>query len=167
MPATRSRCCRLSAAVEMIALSHEPIDPAALLRDFSRGLDDAGAIASFVGLVRKDGDEAVEALVLDHRRGFTEAAIAGAAADAAGRWPLRKIMIVHRVGRVAVGDAVVFVATAAAHRRAAFEACDFLMDFLKTDAPFWKKQIGRSGERWIEPSAGDYSDRARWNMKDS
>ncbi len=146
----------------MIVLSHEPIEPAALLRDFSRGLADAGAIASFVGLVRKDGDEAVEALVLDHRPGLTESAIARAAAEAGDRWLLLESLIVHRVGRVAVGEAIVFVATAAAHRRAAFEACDFLMDFLKTDAPFWKKQIGRSGDRWIEPRTGDYNDRARW-----
>lgn len=150
----------------MATLTQDPIDPSALLRDFSRGLDDAGAIATFVGLVRQDGDEAVEALVLDHRPGLTEAAIARAAAEAGDRWPLRKIMIVHRVGRIAVGEAVVFVATAAAHRRAAFEACDFLMDFLKTDAPFWKKQIGRSGDRWIEPRAGDYSDRARWKKRE-
>lgn len=150
----------------MIVLSHELIDPAALLRDFSRGLDDAGAIATFVGLVRKDGDNAVEALMLDYAPGLTEAAIAGAAAKARDRWPLLKLLVVHRVGRIAVGEAVVFVATASAHRRAAFEACDFLMDFLKTDAPFWKKQIGRSGDKWIEPRAGDYSDRARWQERE-
>lgn len=150
----------------MIVLSHEPIDPAALLRDFSRGLDDAGAIATFVGLVRKDGHDAVEALMLDYAPGLTEAAITGAAAEARDRWPLQNLSIVHRVGRVAVGEAVVFVATAAAHRRAAFEACDFLMDFLKTEAPFWKKQIGRSGDKWIEPRAGDYSDRARWQERE-
>ncbi len=150
----------------MIVLSHEPIDPAALLRDFLRGLDDAGAIASFVGLVREDGGDAVEALMLDHAPGLTEASIARAAADSRDRWPLLKLIIVHRVGRVEVGEAVVFIATAAVHRRAAFEACDFLMDFLKTDAPFWKKQISRSGDKWIEPRDGDYSDSARWRKRE-
>ncbi len=150
----------------MIVLSHEPIDAAALLRDFSRGLEDAGAIVSFVGLVREDGNDAVEALFLDYAPGLTEAAIAGAVARARDRWPLLKLTIVHRVGRIAVGEAVVFVATAAAHRRAAFEACDFFMDFLKTDAPFWKKQVGRGGDKWIEPRAGDYSDRARWQERE-
>lgn len=146
----------------MIVLSSTPIDPSALGAQFSAGLAGAGAIASFVGLVRPEGDLNVEALLLDHAPGITQAAIKSAVDEAAGRWKLLDVMIAHRIGRVAVGDAVVFVATAAEHRRAAFQSCDFLMDFLKTDAPFWKKQISRSGDVWIEPRAEDYTDRSRW-----
>jgi len=146
----------------MIILSPTPIDPAALGARFAAGLGGAGAIATFTGLVRREGDLNVEALDLDHAPGITEDAIKGAVDEALGRWALLDILIAHRIGRVAVGDAVVFVATAAGHRRAAFQSCDFLMDFLKTDAPFWKKQISRSGDQWIEPRAEDYTDRSRW-----
>ncbi|HNR75568.1 MAG TPA: molybdenum cofactor biosynthesis protein MoaE [Parvularculaceae bacterium] len=146
----------------MILLSETPIDIGRLHADFASGLDDAGAIASFVGLVRRDGAAEVEALFLDHAPALTKPAIETALETAKARWPLIKALAVHRIGRVEVGDPIVFVATASAHRRAAFEACDFLMDFLKTDAPFWKKQICRSGEEWIEPRAEDYADRDRW-----
>jgi len=146
----------------MIRLSQEPIDIAALQAEFLAELDDAGGAASFAGFVRRDGDKNVEALFLDHAPALTEPAIERALETATVRWPLIKAYIVHRVGRVPVGAPIVFVATASAHRRAAFEACDFLMDFLKTDAPFWKKQICRGGEEWIEPRPEDYADRERW-----
>ncbi len=158
----KSLSCRPSAAGEMIILSHEPIDPLTLGGDFARDVEDAGAIASFTGIVRKDGRKEVSALFLDHASGLAEQEIGKALTEAKTRWPLIKVLIAHRVGRVETGQPVVFVATAAAHRRAAFEACDYLVDFLKTDAPFWKKQIGRSGEEWIEPRGEDYADRNRW-----
>lgn len=157
-----SRFCRRSAAVEMIRLSPEPIDPAALGAEFQSSLKGAGAVATFTGLVRPEGDKQVEALFLDHAQGITEAAIRAAVDEARQRWPLIAVTVVHRVGRIDAGAPVVFVATAAEHRRAAFESCDFLMDYLKTDAPFWKKQIGRSSEEWIEPRPQDYADRGRW-----
>ncbi len=146
----------------MIVLSPEPIDPPALTADFQRAVNGAGAIATFTGLVRREGSLDVEALYLDHAPGLTNGAIARAVEDARSRWPLLGVMIVHRVGRVEVGASVVFVATASEHRRAALQSCDFLMDYLKTDAPFWKKQISRSGDEWIEPRAEDYTDRNRW-----
>lgn len=146
----------------MIRLSPEPIDPVALGAGFQSELKGAGAIATFVGLVRPEGDKAVEALFIDHAPGLTESAIEEAVGEARDRWPLIAVTIVHRVGRVDAGAPIVFTATAADHRRAAFESCDFLMDYLKTDAPFWKKQIGRSGDEWIEPRAEDYADRGRW-----
>lgn len=158
----RLRFCRLSAADEMIILAPDPINPAALAAEFNKGLGDAGAIASFTGLVRRDGEKQVEALFIDHAPAITQSEISRAVSEAQNRWPLIRTKIVHRIGRIAVGDPVVFVATAAMHRRAAFEACDFLMDYLKTDAPFWKKQIGRTGDEWIEPGAADYTDRDRW-----
>ena len=146
----------------MIRLATAPIDAATLTDEFMRKIGDAGAVATFAGIVRQDGEKAVEALFLDHAPGLTEHAIARAVAEARSRWPLIGCLVVHRVGRIEVGETVVFVATAAAHRRGAFEACDFLMDFLKTDAPFWKKQISRRGDEWIEPRAEDYTDRDRW-----
>ncbi len=146
----------------MIIVSTSPIDVAALAAEFLHDVDDAGAVATFTGIVRREGAVGVEALSLEHAPGLTENAIAKAAGEASARWPLLKRLVVHRVGRIAVGEAIVFVATAATHRRDAFEACAFLMDFLKTDAPFWKKQISRSGDEWIEPRAEDYDDRDRW-----
>jgi len=146
----------------MILLEPHSFDPYAHLSAFSRETGGAGAIASFIGVVRGDRKD-VRALFLDHFPGVTERAIKGAAAEAEGRWPLLGLRIVHRVGETPVGEPVVLVTTAAAHRRAAFEACDFLMDYLKTDAPFWKKEISGEGEVWIEPRAKDYADRARWS----
>lgn len=146
----------------MILLSEDPLDPHALALEFAAGVSDAGAIATFTGVVRTEREREVEALYLDHAPGLTEREIERAAAEAKARWPLIDLVIAHRVGRVEAGDAVVFVATASEHRRAAFDACDFLVDFLKTDAPFWKKEIGRAGERWIEPTEKDYNDRNRW-----
>lgn len=146
----------------MIRLSPELIDPVALSAEFQSALKGAGAIATFIGLVRPEGEKNVEALFLDHAPGLTESAIQEAVDEALGRWPLIAVTVAHRVGRVDAGAPVVFVATAAEHRRAAFESCDFLMDYLKTDAPFWKKQIGRGGEEWIEPAQQDYTDRGRW-----
>ncbi len=146
----------------MIRLSPEPIDPVVLGAEFQSGAKGAGAIATFVGLVRPEGDKEVEALYIDHAPGLTESAIREAVGEARNRWPLIAVTVVHRVGRVDAGAPIVFVATAANHRRAAFESCDFLMDYLKTDAPFWKKQIGRIGEEWIAPKPQDYTDRGRW-----
>lgn len=146
----------------MIRIGEAPLDPVALTAEFMRVVGDAGAVATFSGIVRREGEHGVDALFLDHAPGLTEAAIEKAAEAACARWPLINFLIAHRVGRIAAGETVVFVATAAAHRRAAFEACDFLMDFLKTDAPFWKKQISRRGDEWIEPRAEDYTDRDRW-----
>ncbi|MGE0409736.1 MAG: molybdenum cofactor biosynthesis protein MoaE [Amphiplicatus sp.] len=145
----------------MILLEPCSFDPYAHLSAVSRETGGAGAIASFIGLVRSEGG--VRALHLDHFPGLTEAAIRRAAETARGRWPLTALRIVHRVGEARAGEPVVLVATAAAHRRPAFEACDFLMDFLKTDAPFWKKELREDGARWIEPRAEDYRDRARWS----
>jgi molybdopterin synthase catalytic subunit len=146
----------------MIELAEHAIDPAALVKSFSERAAGAGAIVSFQGIVRSEGGKAVEALFLDHAPTLTIRAIKGAVDEARGRWRLIDCCVVHRVGRVAVGETVVFAATVAAHRREAFEACDFLVDFLKTGAPFWKKEIRRGGEAWIDPTQRDYSDRDRW-----
>jgi molybdopterin synthase catalytic subunit len=146
----------------MIALSETPFDPGALLTEFTQGRTEVGAVATFTGLARAEaGGTAI--LELEAYPGFTEAEIGKIADRARARFGIDDLMIRHRVGRIAPGEAIVFVATAARHRRAAFEACDFLMDYLKSRAPFWKKAHGPDGERWIEPRAEDHADVSRWD----
>jgi molybdopterin synthase catalytic subunit len=144
-----------------IHLTEEPFDPGARLSAFSRGRTETGAIASFTGIARAE-QGATAVLELEAYPGFTEAEIGKIADEARARWALHDLLILHRVGRIGPGEPIVFVATAAGHRRAAFEACDFLMDYLKSKAPFWKKEHGPDGERWIEPTAQDHADRERW-----
>ena len=144
----------------MSFLSAEPIDPAALLDALTRAADGAGAIVSFTGVVR--GAEGVSELWLDHHPALTEASIAAIDAETRARFALDALLIVHRVGGVGAGEPVVFVAAAARHRRAAFEAVDQAMDRLKTDAIVWKRETGSEGTRWIEARPEDHADRARW-----
>ena len=148
----------------MIRLTFDPFDPGALLSDFSRGRTEVGAIASFTGLTRADAG-ATAILELEAYPGFTEAQIGKIADRAKVRFSLDDLLILHRVGRIAPGEPVVFVATAARHRREAFEACDFLMDYLKSKAPFWKKEHGPDGARWVEPRPQDHADLDRWNKE--
>jgi molybdopterin synthase catalytic subunit len=144
----------------------EAFDAGALLTDFSRGRSRSGGIVSFTGLARDATDgQAVVTLELDAYPGFTEPAIAAMETEAFARFPVQDLLIVHRYGPIAPGEAIVFVAAAAEHRRAAFEAADFLMDYLKTRAPFWKKESGPDGERWIEPRPSDYQDVERWSAE--
>jgi molybdopterin synthase catalytic subunit len=145
----------------MSLVSADPIDPAALLDEFTRAAGGAGAVASFTGLVR--GEDGVRELWLDHHPRLTEQALAEIAEDARLRFEVASVRIVHRVGAVPAGAPIVFVAAAARHRRAAFEAVDYMMDRLKTDAPFWKREDRPDGPRWIEARADDYADRARWD----
>jgi molybdopterin synthase catalytic subunit len=147
-----------------IRVQTEPFDPGALLTAFSAGRTQSGGIVSFTGLARDvTGGAAVSTLELDAYPGFTEPAIAAMEAEALDRFHVQDLLIVHRYGPIQPGEAIVFVAAAAEHRRAAFEAADFLMDYLKTRAPFWKKESGSDGERWIEPRPSDYDDVKRWS----
>ena len=142
-------------------LAHEPFAPAQELAAFTA--DGAGAIASFTGLARptaKDGAP-VHRLFLDHHSRLTRRSLDEIAASAE-RFGVSAVRIVHRCGEIAPGDAIVFVAAAAPHRRAAFDAVDYLMDRLKTDALFWKREDGVDGSHWIEPTEADRADRARW-----
>jgi molybdopterin synthase catalytic subunit len=125
---------------------------------------DIGAVASFVGICRKsnDGDE-VSSMTLEHYPGMTEKALATIADTAQQRWPLLGGCIIHRYGVMLPGDPIVLVLVASAHRSAAFEACAFIMDYLKTDAPFWKKEVTADGERWVEARTDDDHARARWS----
>lgn len=145
-----------------IRLVTEAFEPGALLSGFCRDRSETGAVASFVGIARAEKG-AARTLELEAYPGFTEAEIGKIADRARERFGLDDLLIVHRVGRIEAGEAIVFVATASAHRREAFEACDFLMDYLKSKAPFWKKEHGPGGERWIEPRDQDHADVARWD----
>ena len=122
-----------------------------------------GALVSFIGLMRDFNEDApVSHLVLEHYPGMTEKALAAIAAEAAQRWPLLAIRILHRVGSLAPEDPIVLVAVTASHRGPAFRACEFLIDFLKTRAPFWKKEITPAGERWVAARDTDTAAAGRW-----
>jgi molybdopterin synthase catalytic subunit len=145
-----------------VRLTPQPFEPGALLTEFCMDRDETGAVVSFTGIARAERGT-VAALELDAYPGFTEAAIAETAVGATERFGLQDVLIVHRTGKVAPGEPIVFVAAACAHRRGAFEGVDFLMDYLKSRAPFWKKSHEGATARWIEPTAGDYEDAARWD----
>ena len=141
-----------------IRVGTEQIDVAAEMQRIEAG--ESGAVASFTGLVRSD--DGVSTLELEHYPGATEAALEAIAQEAMGRWSLEGTTIVHRVGAMLPGERIVFVATAASHRAAALEACTYLIDRLKTDAPFWKRETRRDERRWVEPRAADEFAAARW-----
>jgi molybdopterin synthase catalytic subunit len=147
----------------MIRVQEQPFDVGAELTALSAGRHDVGAVASFVGLVRDVAGAPVSAMTLEHYPGMTEKKLAEIEAEANARWPLQASLIVHRYGRMLPGEPIVLVATASAHRAAALEACAFLIDWLKTEAPFWKLEE-RSGEaRWVEALASDDQAAARWD----
>lgn len=128
---------------------------------------DSGAIVTFVGKVRdfNQGD-AVKGLSLEHYPGMTEKALTDIVTESRGRWPLQECTLIHRIGDLLLGDQIVLVAVSSAHRDAAFEACHFIMDFLKTRAPFWKKELTAEGvQRWVEAKASDDAAAARWRQE--
>jgi molybdopterin synthase catalytic subunit len=127
--------------------------------------DDArvGAVAAFVGLVRDvNVTTAVSTLTLEHYPGMTERALAGIVDDAKSRWSVYDVLVIHRVGELKPTDQIVLVVVTAAHRGEAFAACEFIMDYLKTRAPFWKKEQTPAGERWVEARASDEEKASRW-----
>lgn len=130
------------------------------LAGLAAGRTDIGAVANFVGRVR-GGDDLV-AMSLEHYPAMTEKALAGIVAEARARWPLLGVRVVHRVGRLLPGEQIVLVAVASSHRGAAFQACEFIMDFLKTRAPFWKKEELPGGSRWVDARESDDAAAARW-----
>jgi molybdopterin synthase catalytic subunit len=149
----------------MVRLEPGELRPAEELERFIASLAGDGAVVSFVGLARPAdaAGEAVTGLFLDAYKGMTEKSLDAIAGDALGRFAISAVHIVHRCGEIAPGAAIVFAAAAARHRRAAFEAADYLMDRLKTDAAFWKREQRLDGPAWIEPSEADHADRARWS----
>jgi len=152
----------------MIRIQHEDFDVGAELAKLTAGNTAVGGLAVFVGLVRDvAGDEAVGGMTLEHYPGMTEKMLARIEEEARARWPLEASLIIHRVGRLEPGDRIVLVAAASAHRAAAFDACAFLIDWLKTQAPFWKQEETGQGPRWVEARDSDDEAAARWLEKDS
>ena len=151
----------------MVRLEPEDLRPAEELERFIAALAGDGAVVSFVGLARPAdaAGEEVTGLFLDSYPGMTEKSLEAIEAAARERFEISAVLVVHRSGEVAPGAPIVFAAAAARHRRAAFEAADYLMDRLKTDAAFWKREQKLDGPDWIEPSEADRADRARWSRK--
>jgi len=148
----------------MIRVQQEDFDPGAEIAALSAGNHAVGGIAVFIGLVRdRAGDEAIGAMPLEHYAGMTERQLAGIEAEACTRWPLQASLIIHRYGRLEPGERIVLVATASAHRQAAFAACEFLVDWLKTKAPFWKLEDSATGAKWVEAKDSDDAAAARWS----
>jgi len=144
-----------------ILVQEAAFDLAAETAALTAGRTDVGGVASFLGVCR--GDDGLAAMVLEHYPGMTERAIARIAAEAEARWPLTGCTVIHRTGRILPGEPIVLVLTASAHRAAALEACAFLIDWLKTKAPFWKREEFADGrERWVAARAEDDEAAARW-----
>src|SRR3954468_22017360 len=147
----------------MIRVQAADFDIGAEFARITAGRSDIGGVAAFVGLVRDlTGGQTTSAMTLEHYPGMTERQIAHIEEEARRRWPLDDVTIIHRYGRLEPGDRIVLVLTASAHRQAALESCQFLIDWLKTKAPFWKREEGAQGERWVEARHSDDEAARRW-----
>lgn len=152
----------------MIRVQREDFDPGSEIAALTQGRRDIGGVTSFIGLVRDmnvgdaAGGEKITAMTLEHYPGMTERELEAIEAEARRRWPLDQVLIIHRYGELQPGDRIVLVATAAAHRDAAFDACRFLIDWLKTKAPFWKLEETGAGARWVEAKDSDDQAAAKW-----
>ncbi|MEC5387050.1 molybdopterin synthase catalytic subunit MoaE [Uliginosibacterium sp. H3] len=149
--------------LESISIRHADFDVGAEVEALS-GAGTAGAVASFVGVVRGGGEQrdAVLAMTLEHYPGMTERALADIVVRARQRWALGGVRIIHRIGKLLPGERIVFVGVAGRHRHEAFAACEFIMDYLKTQAPFWKKEETAEGARWVDARDSDDAALARW-----
>jgi molybdopterin synthase catalytic subunit len=149
----------------MIRVQEGDFDVGAEIQRMTEGNVDVGALACFVGMVRDlAGDDKIESMTLEHYPGMTERQLEKLEAEARGRWKLDDVLIVHRFGKMLPGDRIVLVATTSSHRQAALESCEFLIDWLKTKAPFWKKEETSQGARWVEAKAEDDDQAARWEV---
>lgn len=151
----------------IIRVQNEPFDLAEA-DALTAGRKDVGGMVVFIGRVRdfNDGQD-VSTLFLDHYPGMTEAALEAIANQAEARWPLTGSIIIHRVGELLAGEPIVLVAAASAHRHAAFDACQFMMDVLKTEAPFWKREQSKEGHKWVDARDSDAAARARWSREEN
>ncbi|MCM2319734.1 MAG: molybdopterin synthase catalytic subunit MoaE [Pseudomonas sp.] len=146
-----------------IRVQFEPFQPGVELEALHAANAGIGAVVGFVGYVRDLNDgNSVAALTLEHYPGMTEKALTGIVEQASARWPLLGVDIVHRVGHLQPGEPIVFVGTASSHRQAAFDACNFIMDYLKTRAPFWKREDTPEGARWVDGRDSDQAAARRW-----
>ena len=147
----------------IIRLQREEFDAAVEAAALTRGRTDIGALVTFTGICRgAESGEPIAALTLEHYPGMAEAEIARHVEEAITRWPLMGVAVIHRYGRIAPGENIVLVVTASSHREAAFAAAEFLMDYLKTRAPFWKQVEGTTGKTWVEAKGADDAAAARW-----
>jgi molybdopterin synthase catalytic subunit len=148
----------------MIRIQPEPFDVGAEYSAFKKGRTETGGYAMFVGSVRGEGE--IATLTLEHYPGMTEDALAAIELDTRARWRLDDVLVVHRYGPMKPGEDIVLVITASAHRQDAFDACQFLMDWLKTKAPFWKLEETPDGTRWVDAKSSDDAAAARWSLAD-
>jgi molybdopterin synthase catalytic subunit len=150
--------------VPRVRVQQEDFDAGRELDAFTRGRTDVGAVASFIGVVRDANDgAAVNGMSLEHYPGMTEKALEDICAQAMERWDIIDALVVHRVGALRPGDRIVLVGVSSAHRGEAFAACEFIMDYLKTRAPFWKREETEQGARWVEARASDDDAAGRWS----
>lgn len=146
-----------------VRVQREDFEVGAELGALTRGRHDVGGVATFVGLVREIGDgRSTSSMTLEHYPGMTEKMLGEIEAEAVARWPLAATLIIHRYGKLAPGDRIVLVATASAHRKAAIESCEFLIDWLKTKAPFWKLEDAGDGGRWVDARTSDDAAVTQW-----
>ncbi|PCJ60147.1 MAG: molybdenum cofactor biosynthesis protein MoaE [Rhodospirillaceae bacterium] len=151
----------------MIRVQRQRFDVNVEIEKLTAGNPKIGGVATFIGFVRNESQgEAVTAMTLEHYPGMTKKTLEKIEAEANRRWPLEGSLIVHRYGKLELGEAIVLVATASAHRQAAFESCQFLMDWLKTQAPFWKQEETVAGKRWVEACNTDTAAAKNWKKKD-
>ena len=144
----------------------EDFDVAVELTELRGNRADVGALVNFIGLVRDiNNGDAIQTLTLEHYPGMTERALEKIASEAQARWDIQDSLIIHRVGTLKPQDQIVLVAVISAHRGEAFKACEFMMDFLKTEAPFWKKEATSKGERWVDTKISDGDAQARWKTE--
>ena len=147
-----------------VRVQAEDFDVGAEIARLRQGRADIGAVATFIGLVRDINEGAdVAAMSLEHYPGMTEKALQDIVDQAKSRWDIYDALVIHRIGTLRTGDQIVFVAVTGAHRGEAFAACEFIMDYLKTEAPFWKKEQTAQGERWVDARNSDDAARERWN----
>ncbi|HSS64267.1 MAG TPA: molybdopterin synthase catalytic subunit MoaE [Gammaproteobacteria bacterium] len=154
---------RPPASVPPVVIQKAPFEAGKVIREVCAHDPEIGAVASFIGLMRdRNEGDFVKRMMLEHYPGMTEKAIGEIVDEAKQRWKLINVRVVHRVGELEPTDPIVLVVVASSHRRAAFEACEFIMDYLKTRAPFWKKEITRKGERWVQSRESDREAAGRW-----
>lgn len=145
-----------------IAVQQAPFDFGAEAQTFASGHSDMGAIVTFTGVVRDTGTNRLEAMEIEHYPGMTESALEKIATEATDRWNLGDVLVIHRHGRLVPGEMIMMVATASRHRNDAFEAAEFLMDYLKSRAPFWKREVTSEGASWVEAREEDEAALTRW-----
>ena len=145
-----------------IVVQEQPFDPGAELTAFAAGRYDMGALVTFSGVVRDDPDRPLRDMLIEHYPGMTERALEKIATEAQARWALGDVLVIHRFGLMCPGDQIMMVATAARHRKDAFEAAEYLMDYLKSRAPFWKKERAADGESWVAARTEDEDALTRW-----